>query len=106
MIETSWPQLVPQKITNWPGWPADVHDVIWKWNHDGTLSFRYASRPRINGVPYFKCYDCARFIQIRGADRCMWNGQPLCEDCLIARARAFLMKGEQDDNPGGSARDA
>jgi len=87
MSETSWPQLVPQKIRNWGGWPDDVEPIIRKWNRDGTLSFRYVGSPRINGIPYFQCYDCRRFIQAVAADKCMWNNQPLCEDCLIARAR-------------------
>lgn len=86
-IVTSWPQLVPQRIRSWADWPKDVHDVIWEWNRKKKLRFNYGSRTKINSIPYFQCFDCRRFIQLRGADRCVLNGQSLCEDCLIDRAR-------------------
>lgn len=69
------------RIGSWDGWPEDVRDTLWGWNHKGgdhALSFRE------NAV--FKCPGCEQFCrQHNGA---VLDGVPVCDDCLIGRARS------------------
>lgn len=80
----------PSGISSWDGWPDDVRDTLWAWNHgypkDSRLSFRWTSR-RV-----FKCPDCDEFcVQPLAAEL---DDVLLCDDCLIARVRATQQQGD------------
>ncbi len=76
----------------WGSWPDDVRPILESWNAgprakrkeygDHSLSFR-----RWLGV--FKCWDCARFCEPHANGAAVLDGDWLCDDCLIARARAL-----------------
>lgn len=75
-------------ISTWRGWPDDVRDVIWDWNHGGLHGHRRISRltfKRSSGV--FKCPDCNAFCRAHAHGAAVLDGDWLCDDCLIARAR-------------------
>lgn len=72
-------------IDNWGKWPQDVEPLLKAWNgrHGGhKLSF---------GGPYmsvFKCPDCERFCVPHRYGAAYLDGEHVCDDCLIERARA------------------
>jgi len=70
------------KINGWNGWPEDVVETLRHWNrgHRG-LTFSRAGN-------VFKCTDCAAFCEVHIHGGAVLNGDPLCDDCLIGRARA------------------
>jgi hypothetical protein len=79
------PYPVPTKpasgIQSWEGWPDDVRDIIRDWNRRCGLSF---VRGRI-----FKCDDCGEFCEPAAHGDAVFRGTlRLCDDCVIARARA------------------
>lgn len=86
-LRVAWPEIVPQKIKSWNGWPEDVRNIILRWNNSKDLSFSYTGTGSVNGIQYFICDDCNRFIEVRGSDRCVFKGASYCEDCLIELAR-------------------
>lgn len=85
-------------ISSWSGWPADVVDTLRQWNSGrGVPGRRRASlsfRQTLSGsffdpsVSVFKCTDCAEFCKPHGHGAAVLGGDWLCDDCLIARARA------------------
>lgn len=69
------------EIRRWAHWPDDVRPILEGWNKSGgehTLSFY--------GSHVFKCPDCAEFC--RQHNSAHLDRVPICDDCLIARARA------------------
>jgi hypothetical protein len=79
-------------ISTWAGWPDDVRETIWDWNHHdhrplhdhrciSRLSFKRSSH-------VFKCPDCEQFCEAHRNGAAVFDGEWLCDDCLIARARA------------------
>lgn len=76
---------VEQTISDWPGWPSDVQEVLRSWNRRHLLSFVR------HGV--FICTVCHRSIQSHPngnahlRTKAEQMGKPLCEQCLIAAAR-------------------
>jgi hypothetical protein len=68
-------------IKTWDGWPDDVRAIIRDWNHRCGLSF-------VRG-PVFKCADCEAFCEPAPNGDAVFRGTlHLCDDCVIARARA------------------
>jgi hypothetical protein len=87
-VGIAWPELVTQRIKSWGGWPEDVEPILRRWNKRRGLRFGYApGRSTVNGVVYFMCADCGRFIQSLHYMDAVLSGRPYCEDCLIALAR-------------------
>jgi hypothetical protein len=88
------PVKPPSGITNWGQWPQDIEPVLKWWNAK--------SRPRPEGVERhalsfggssrntFKCPDCEQFC--RQGSTARLDEVPICDDCLIARARSALGK--------------
>lgn len=76
-------------INTWSGWPVDVVETLRKWNR-GRLSFRRTQTGSIfePDVATFKCVDCAQFCKAHRHGAAQLDGDWLCDDCLIARARA------------------
>lgn len=78
-------------INSWNGWPDDVRDTLRHWNggHRG-LSFRRSATGSIfePSVCVFKCVDCEQFCAAHRHGAAVFKGDWLCDDCLIARARA------------------
>lgn len=84
------PVKPPSAINSWPGWPEDVYETLWAWNHRKVEAGQLVSRlsfGRRTGV--FKC-DCGEFCLPHRGGAAVLDGVPLCDDCLIARARAEL----------------
>jgi hypothetical protein len=75
----------PSNIGMWHVWPDDVRPILHGWNNDRDLSFVRA------GV--FKCADCEEFCESHKLGRAELRGLPLCDDCLIARARDAALSG-------------
>ena len=69
----------PSNIDNWGKWPEDVEATIRDWNRGKGLSFAW--------IGTFKCEDCQKFCKAHRYGAAQLNGVPLCDDCLIARAR-------------------
>ena len=76
------PVKPPSGIVSWRGWPDDVRDTLLRWNAGKGLSFH-----TWDGV--FRCEDCAEFCLQRLTAR--MRGALVCDDCLIARARAAAL---------------
>ena len=89
------------RIASWGGWPEDVRPTLWAWNHGderplhdhkriSRLSFRRSLRGSLYepGVHVFKCTDCEEFCAPHRNGAAVLDGDWLCDDCLIARARA------------------
>jgi hypothetical protein len=71
-------------ITTWGGWPDDVRDLLHVWNRYASahsLSFRRSGN-------VFKCMDCEQFCEPAESGAAVLDGDWLCDDCLIQRARA------------------
>lgn len=73
------PVKAASRINSWGAWPFDAEPQIREWNH-GHLTF-------VRG-PVFKCVDCAEFCQSHTYGAAVLDGDWLCDDCLIVRARA------------------
>lgn len=69
----------PSRINSWGGWPADVVATLRRWNREG-LTFQ-------RSWFVFKCCDCKAFCLPHRSGVAVCNGAPLCDDCLIERAR-------------------
>lgn len=71
-------------IRSWRDWPEDVVDLLKHWNggYRG-LSFW--------GHRVFKCPDCEQFCEPQKYGTATLHGVEICDDCLIARARAALV---------------
>lgn len=85
------PVKPPSGIWGWPAWPDDVRDIIWRWNksHEVGLSF-------VRSSATFKCVDCGEFCVAHPNGAAVFKAHSStehqewsCDDCLIARARAF-----------------
>jgi hypothetical protein len=74
-------------IESWPEWPDDVRGLLMEWNRGSRdrpikLSFH---RCRL-----FDCADCSARCEGASSGAASINGQLVCDDCLIERARAAL----------------
>lgn len=76
-------------IVSWNGWPEDVVDIVRRWNSDGRLRFVYT---RLT----FKCLDCKRFVNAAGSTAAQFDHALMCDDCVIARARKFDLRGRPE----------
>jgi hypothetical protein len=115
------PVKPPSGINSWEGWPHDVVRVLKTWNSGQGLrgpgkvtrrhhlSFRRSQTGSIfePHLTVFKCVDCLQFCKPHGSGAAQLDGDWLCDDCLIARARAYLAEiGQTDLNPGANASGA
>jgi hypothetical protein len=94
----------PSAIGRWTDWPQDVVKVLKVWNSGNGLrgrdkatrrhwlSFRRSFTGSIFSgyVSVFKCVDCRQFCKPHGNGAAVLDGEWLCDDCLIARARTYL----------------
>lgn len=85
-------------ISSWDGWPDDVVRVLKTWNSGQglRLSFRRSLTGSIFGVhlSVFKCVDCEQYCKPHPFGAAVLDGEWLCDDCLIQRARG--MPGSND----------
>jgi hypothetical protein len=80
------PVKPPSAINTWSGWPDDVRDTLRSWNGKGSshrLSFIWYGASSV-----FKCTDCEEFCAVHRHGAARLDGDWLCDDCLVARARA------------------
>jgi hypothetical protein len=69
------------RINTWTAWPPDVEPILRDWHRNrGHLTFTRG--------PIFKCVDCTRFCEAHQHGAAVLKGDWLCDECLIARARA------------------
>lgn len=74
-------------ITNWGQWPDDVEPTLRKWNGSGGHNHIFRSRLSFSWFSdVFKCPDCQEFC--RQHKPAQLDGDLICDDCLIDRARA------------------
>ena len=66
-------------IERWEDWPADVVDLLRKWNHERVLSFY--------GRSAFECNDCWQAFPGNRYGNAVVNGSNVCDQCLIKAAR-------------------
>lgn len=78
-------------IASWAGWPEDVVKTLKHWNSGDY----WATRGKVSGQGLsfrgwgvFKCADCEEFCEPQKNGTAMFNGDELCDDCLIERARS------------------
>lgn len=78
---------VPQIVSDWGGWPADVQSKLRAWNAGFLLSFRQTGT--------FLCYGCHRAIAPHPYGNALVRPRPkargslVCETCLVALARTY-----------------
>lgn len=78
-------------IVTWKDWPADVRDVVRRWNGpDHRLRFVYLP------MSTFVCFDCLRRIDVGNATACKLDGLLFCDDCVIGRVRRFGRRGRPE----------
>lgn len=88
-VERIYPiKLKPaSKINSWYQWPGDVRGILHEWNkrkEGNRLSFPYN-----NFV--FKCIDCKEFCEPHSTTTARLDGDFICDDCLIKKARESLL---------------
>jgi hypothetical protein len=84
-------------ISTWDGWPDDVREIIRDWNRRCGLSFA--------GHGVFKCWDCEEFCQAQAGGAAVFRDrEALCDDCLIARARAGYKPARRERPRGQGTR--
>lgn len=95
MIRTDRIYPVPLKpasgIASWNGWPEDVVKTLKFWNSGdcwATQGKRIGAGLSFRGWGVFKCTDCKAFCEPQKNGTAIFNGDELCDECLIARARA------------------
>lgn len=76
-------------IGRWGQWPQDVEQLLRWWNKQGRLTFRRTATgsifdPQVN---VFKCEDCSEFCEPHAHGAAVLDGDWLCDDCVITRAR-------------------
>ena len=71
-------------IESWGGWPSDVRDILWTWNHgrDHRLTFG-----RVGATTLFRCAGCDEWCEPAGNGVACLDGRQLCDPCLIVVAR-------------------
>lgn len=93
-------------ISTWEGWPDDVRRVLKTWNSGmglrgadkatrrHWLSFRRSLSGSLFSphLSVFKCADCSQFCKPHPSGAAVLDDDWLCDDCLIDRARAYLVE--------------
>lgn len=85
-------------IKDWSGWPDDVVEVVRAWNRAHRLRFVYPHEIYEALFPscIFRCRGCSRFIDPAGSTACRLDGEVVCDDCVIDRARRYGILGRPE----------